>query len=245
MPPSQRPLPVLDFHVHTIFSDGALAPAELARRYAVKGCRILGLSDHVDQSNLETTLAGALAASRALSGEIGLILLAGVELTHVPPSSIPEMVARARGLGADFVSVHGESPVEPVAPGTNMAAIEAGCDILAHPGLLVAREAALAAQRGVFLELSVRGGHSLGNGRVATLARRHGARLIINSDAHGPGDLLTPDLQMAVALGAGLTHEVYVEIMDQAEVWASARIALAGLAASPAGPGRPGGPAGG
>jgi histidinol phosphatase-like PHP family hydrolase len=211
---------VVDLHTHSIHSDGELAPAELARRACVKGCRYLGLSDHVDQSNLGQCLGAALAAARELSGAIGLTLLAGVELTHVPPSQIAKMVIEARALGASFVVVHGESPVEPVAPGTNLAAIEAGADILAHPGLLTPREAALAAEKGVWLEISARGGHGFANGLVASLARSHGARLLVNSDAHAPDDLMTPDFQRTVALGAGLSAEECAALFAQAHALA-------------------------
>ncbi|MDR1546335.1 MAG: histidinol phosphate phosphatase domain-containing protein [Deltaproteobacteria bacterium] len=210
----------MDLHAHTIHSDGELVPAELARRALVQGYTVLGLSDHADQSNLENCVAAAVAAAAGLSGHIGLTLLPGVELTHVPPAQIAALAARARALGAAYVVVHGESPVEPVAPGTNLAALEAGVDILAHPGLLTPAEAELAASRGVFLELSVRGGHSLGNGRVAALALAAGAPLAVNSDAHAPGDLLTPQLQRTVALGSGLS----------AEDWRRVKAALEALA---------------
>jgi hypothetical protein len=92
--------------------------------------------------------------------------LAGVELTHVPPELINDLTLQARDLGADIVVVHGETIVEPVPPGTNRAAIEAGVDLLAHPGLITAGEVALAAENGVHLEISARKGHSLGNGRM-------------------------------------------------------------------------------
>jgi histidinol phosphatase-like PHP family hydrolase len=211
---------VVDLHTHTIHSDGELAPAELARRAVVKGYTVLGLSDHVDQSNLHHCLKAAISAAQALSGVIGLTLLAGVELTHVPPQQIASMISEARSLGADYVIVHGESPVEPVAPGTNLAAIEAGADILAHPGLLTPELAALAASKGVYLELSARGGHNLGNGLIASLANIYGAKLLVNSDAHAPGDLLTPSLQRTVALGAGLSQNSYLELMEGAKALA-------------------------
>jgi histidinol phosphatase-like PHP family hydrolase len=219
---------VIDFHLHTIFSDGQLAPAELGRRAFVKGYSVMGLSDHVDQSNLEWALERALLAAGALSGEIGLEpgveglkLLPSVELTHVPPPRIALMTARARELGAAYVVVHGESPVEPVCPGTNRAAILAKADILAHPGFLTPEEVDLAAQNGVRLELSARGGHNMANGLVAGLARRYGAQLLVNSDAHSPNDLLTPEIQMRVALGAGLSPDEYLEMMAGAAAWAA------------------------
>ncbi len=204
----------IDFHTHTLFSDGELVPAELARRAEALGYAVLGLADHADQATLERAIKGARAAALALNGHVGgLLILPGVEITHVPPALIGGMVKKARDLGAVHVVVHGESPVEPVAPGTNLAAIEAGADILAHPGLIGEGETALAAERGVYLELSGRGGHSLTNGHVARLALRHGAKLLVNSDGHAPGDYLSPERQKTVALGAGLTGADFESLM--------------------------------
>jgi len=102
------------------------------------------------------------------------------------------------------VVVHGETFVEPVPPGTNRAAILAGVDILAHPGLITDAEAALAARRGVLLEITSRRGHCLTNGHVAAAARRTGARLVYNTDAHAPGDFTPWERALRVIRGAGL-----------------------------------------
>ncbi|WP_461210731.1 histidinol phosphate phosphatase domain-containing protein [Desulfocurvus sp. DL9XJH121] len=202
---------MIDLHTHTIFSDGELIPAELARRAKVAGYEALAFTDHVDHSNLATVLAGVRAVADRYSPYAGIDLYAGAELTHVPPGLIPELAAKARELGAQIVVVHGETLVEPVEPGTNLAAIEAGADVLAHPGLITEQEAALAAERGVALEISTRKGHSLSNGHVAAMARRTGAKLVINNDAHLPGDLVGRELRRAVALGAGLSQEEYLQ----------------------------------
>ena len=42
---------IIDFHSHTVFSDGALLPSELARRADILGYKVLGITDHVDVSN--------------------------------------------------------------------------------------------------------------------------------------------------------------------------------------------------
>ncbi|MDR1608141.1 MAG: histidinol phosphate phosphatase domain-containing protein [Deltaproteobacteria bacterium] len=215
---------MLDFHTHTLISDGELGAAELGRRAVVNGYKIMGLADHVDHSTLEHTLTSALIACRALPTHLGLQILAGVELTHVPPDQIEDLVTWSRELGAQFVVVHGESPVEPVAPGTNQAAIEASCDILAHPGFLTREQVELAKKRGVFLELTARPGHSLANGHVAKIALEVGANLMFNSDAHDIGDILTPQTQRLVALGAGLTQEQYLKAMDIVASWAEYKL---------------------
>jgi len=200
---------MIDLHTHTTFSDGVLIPAELIRRARHAGYKVVAITDHADLSNLEHNLAGVIRLAAKYAAFAGIDVLAGAEITHVPPALIPETIALARSAGAQIVVVHGETVVEPVERGTNLAAIEGGCDVLAHPGLITAQEAALAAERGVHLEITTRKGHSLTNGHVAAMARSAGARLIINNDAHAPGDFIGPELRRAVALGAGLSPSEY------------------------------------
>lgn len=198
---------MIDLHTHTTYSDGELIPAELARRAKVAGYKALAFTDHADHSNVQFVLDSLLRLVRDYSIHSDIELLAGVEITHVPPALIPECVRLARETGAQVVNVHGETLVEPVAGGTNLAAIEAGVDILAHPGLITEKEARLAAEKNVFLEITTRKGHSLTNGHVLAMARKANARLVINNDAHAPGDLVGRDLRRRIGLGAGMSEE--------------------------------------
>ncbi|TRO84037.1 histidinol phosphate phosphatase domain-containing protein [Trichloromonas acetexigens] len=200
---------MIDLHTHTVFSDGELIPFELARRAAVAGYRALAITDHGDFSNMDLIIPRLSRIAHDLGKSLGLAVIPGIELTHIPPAMIAEAAAEARSLGAKLVVLHGETIVEPVAPGTNRAAIEAGVDILSHPGLLTAEEAALAAQGGVCLEITTRKGHSLTNGHVAKLALAAGAKLVINNDAHAPGDLLSLEMARKIALGAGLSEDQF------------------------------------
>jgi len=199
---------MIDLHTHSILSDGELVPAELARRCQQIGYRGLVITDHADQSNIGFILECLSEFCEAASGAYeGLEVLPGCELTHVPPVLIQGLVVQARELGAELVLVHGETIVEPVAEGTNRAAIEAGCDVLAHPGLIRPEDVALAAERGVMLEISARKGHSLTNGHVARLAVEHGAGMTFGSDGHSPGDYPSRAQAERIARGAGLTDE--------------------------------------
>jgi histidinol phosphatase-like PHP family hydrolase len=198
---------MIDLHTHTVFSDGQLIPAELARRAEAKGLQAIALTDHLDMSMVELVVPPLVEAARRLTRQDGIKVIAGGEITHCPLDEIPELVERIRGLGASLVLVHGETLVEPVRKGTNRAAIEAGADILAHPGLISREDAALAARRGVCLEVSGRKGHSLTNGHVVSLAREVGAGLVFGSDAHAPEDLLEPLEVERLLLGAGLSPE--------------------------------------
>lgn len=200
---------MIDLHTHTVFSDGELIPAELARRAAVLNYRALAMTDHGDSSNLDLIIPRLCRVAGDLGKELGMTILPGIELTHIPPRTIAEAVREARSLGAKIVILHGETIVEPVAPGTNRAGIEAGIDILAHPGLISLEEAKLAAAKGVRLEITTRRGHALGNGHVAKIALAAGAKLVVNNDAHAPGDLVTLEMARKVALGAGLSEEQF------------------------------------
>lgn len=196
---------MIDLHTHTVFSDGVLIPFELVRRAEAAGYKGLAITDHADYSNISLILPRLNEALEKLRPMVDMSLLAGVELTHVPPPMIRELVEKARELGAQIVVMHGETLVEPVKAGTNRAAIEAGVDILAHPGLITDEDAARAAELGVCLEITTRKGHSLSNGHVATAARRAGARLVIDNDAHEPSDLVSRDQMVRIGLGAGLS----------------------------------------
>jgi len=196
---------VYDLHTHTTLSDGELLPVELVRRAAVLGYRTLAITDHVDPGNLSLVIAAQLPLKEAAAA-YGVTLLAGVELTHVPPAFIPSLARRAKDEGADIVVVHGETIVEPVAPGTNMAACTCpDVDLLAHPGLIAPETAREAAGRGIALEITSRGGHNRTNGHVVIEGRSAGCILVVDSDAHGPGDLLDAGAREGVARGAGLT----------------------------------------
>jgi histidinol phosphatase-like PHP family hydrolase len=144
-------------------------------------------------------------------------MLPGIELTHVPPETIGALAQRARELGARLIVVHGETIAEPVPPGTNRAAIEAGVHVLAHPGLITLPEVQLAAEKGVLLEITSRKGHSLSNGHVARLARQAGASLVLNSDSHSPADIVALPQRERVVEGAGLDRES-LTVMDQTAI---------------------------
>jgi putative hydrolase len=208
---------VIDFHTHTLFSDGVLLPSELVRRAAHVGYRAIGLTDHVDGSNLASVVPAMIKVAGELNRFQDTIVIPGVEITHAPPAQIESLVREARRLGALLVVIHGESPVEPVASGTNRAGIEAGADILAHPGFITPEEARLAAENGVFLEITSRNGHSLTNGLVARAALAAGAKLVIDTDTHTPDNLITRERAFKVIMGAGLTETQANEVLANNE----------------------------
>ena len=205
-----------DFHTHTFLSDGVLSPIELIRRAMFNGYTAIGVTDHVGIGNLEYVVKILVADCAQATKRWDILAVPGVEITHVPKEDIDLVARTAKELGAKLVNVHGETMIEPVDPGTNEAAVRStSVDVLAHPGLITEAEARLASENGVFLEVSARRGHSLSNGHVVRVAKRAGASLILDSDAHEPGDLLTPALTRKVALGAGLADDEVQRVLER------------------------------
>ena len=211
---------MIDLHTHTFFSDGVLLPSELIQRGRKKGYTAIAITDHVDSSNIEHVIKGikkVCADTNRVYKNIKCI--PGVELTHVPPALVKPLTAKARKLGAKIVVFHGETIVEPVEPGSNKAAIEAKVDILAHPGRITEKEAALAKKKNVCLEITARTGHNLTNAHVARVAKKAGAKLVFNTDSHMPGDLVDDRGREKILKAAGLkAAEIKKAIKNSEEI---------------------------
>lgn len=206
---------VFDFHTHTSLSDGALSPLELVRRAFINGYRAVAITDHVGVGYLERLISEIAADCALAQTHWNIMAIPGVELTHLPAAAIAATARKAKELGAGLVIVHGETTAEPVEPGTNLAAVNSpDVDILAHPGLLTLEEARLAAANGVFLEITARKLHSSTNKHVVEVARRAGAKLLLNSDAHDEQDLLTSDLAYTIARSAALSEDEITDLLE-------------------------------
>lgn len=209
---------MIDLHTHSLLSDGQLCPAELVQRAKKKGYRALAITDHVDSSNLDLIVPQIVKFCREnahLNSDIRVI--PGVELTHLLPPLINKLARKAREKGAKLIIVHGETIVEPVPKGTNTAALGADIDILAHPGLISEEEVKIAKERGIYLEISSRKGHSLTNGWLARLATKWGAKLILNTDAHRVEDLITEETARKILQGAGLSYREIESVMRNSQ----------------------------
>ncbi|QWR77654.1 histidinol phosphate phosphatase domain-containing protein [Candidatus Magnetomonas plexicatena] len=208
---------MIDLHTHSIFSDGELIPSELVARAADHGYKAIAITDHVDTSNLTSVVPNIVRVANDLNRCWSIMVIPGVEITHVPPEMIADIVKEARSLGAKVVLVHGETIVEPVRKGTNRAAIEAGVDILAHPGLIAEEDVIRAKERGVALEITARKGHSIANGYVAKMALKHSAALVINTDTHAPQDLTDRSMAERILLAAGIGESEIPGIFKNSE----------------------------
>lgn len=198
-----------DLHTHSIFSDGELVPSEMARRMENAGVSGFAITDHADFSNISWVMS-RLRELQNWRDDYGVKILLGVEITHVPPKLIGKAVELAWKEGAEIVVVHGETLAEPVKEGTNEAAIESGANVLAHPGIVDRTLAEKAEDSGIYLEISARKGHCLGNGCVARLLSY--VDIVVNTDMHSPSDIITPETAFKICLAAGISKpEVVLE----------------------------------
>ena len=205
----------IDLHMHSLFSDGELLPSELARRAANLNHEVIAITDHVDYSNVEQ-IPQIQKAIDDINANWNIKVVLGAEVTHVPTESIDGVAKKAKDLGAQIVVVHGETLNEPVIEGTNYAAVNSEyVYILGHPGLITYEEAQIAKENGIYLEISARSGHCLGNGHVANIASEVGNKLLVNTDTHSPDNLITFEKSYEIALGAGLSKkEAMAAIVD-------------------------------
>lgn len=199
--------------MHSIFSDGELLPSEIARRASVLNHEAIAITDHVDASNIDC-VRRIRKVILDIKSNWDIEVIPGAEITHVPVEIIGKLVSKARNLGAEIIVVHGETLVEPVIEGTNMAAVNCPeVDILAHPGLITHEEAEIAKENNIALEISSRRGHSLSNGHVAKVALEVGANLVLDTDAHSPEDIIPYETAYKLVLGAGIPKKHVLTIL--------------------------------
>jgi histidinol phosphatase-like PHP family hydrolase len=206
-----------NLHCHSLLSDGVLLPSEIAVRHAALGYKAIAIADHADYSNIERIVNSILEFTNHWPKNSLIKVFSGVELTHLPAEQFKPLAKYAREQGIKIIIGHGETLIEPVIKGTNRAALEADIDILAHPGLITDEDVKLAEEKGIFLELTSRKGHSTTNNHVVEKAQKIGARLILNIDSHLPEDIISPDELMKVAQAAGLNQSEIEKIYQDTE----------------------------
>lgn len=206
-----------NLHCHSLLSDGVLLPSEVAVRYLSLGYRTIAITDHADYSNIDSVINAILEFTEHWPKDSRIKVLPGIELTHLPLEQFKPLAKYARKKGIRIIIGHGETLVEPVIKGTNLAALEADIDILAHPGLISDAEVKLAKKKGAFLEITSRKGHRDTNAHVVEEALRQGARLILNTDSHSPEDIIKPGELVKIASQAGLSQKEIDNIHQDVE----------------------------
>ncbi|MFH1889122.1 MAG: histidinol phosphate phosphatase domain-containing protein [Candidatus Omnitrophota bacterium] len=205
-----------NLHCHSLLSDGVLLPSELAVRHLASGYKAIAITDHADYSNIDLVAGAILQFTRHWPKDSKIKVFPGIELTHIPPEQFKPLAKRARKKGIKVIVGHGETLAEPVAKGTNRAAMEADIDILAHPGLITEEDVRLARKKDIFLEVTCRKGHRNTNKHVIGLALKLGAKLILNLDSHSPEDIIRPveiiKLVSAVGLSRSEIDKIYQDV---------------------------------
>ena len=88
----------IDLHCHSTVSDGALHPADVVKRAAERGVRVLALTDH-DQ-------LGGLAEAREAAREAGIRLVDGVEISVTWRGKTIHVVGLGIGAGVEALGRH-------------------------------------------------------------------------------------------------------------------------------------------
>jgi len=206
-----------NLHCHTLLSDGCLLPSEVAMRYLSAGYRAIAITDHADYSNIDSVVSAALRFCLHWPKSVPIRVLPGVELTHLPPQQFAPLARYCRKQGIKVIIAHGQTVCEPVIKGTNLAALEADIDILAHPGFIADSEVRIAAKKKIFLEVTSRKGHSSTNDYVVERALKFKAPLILNNDSHSPEDIITPAQLIHIGRKAGLLQKEITRIFCETE----------------------------
>lgn len=188
---------------------------ELIRRASVKGYAALGVTDHVGVGSLGRLIKEISEDCELARSYWNIQAIPGVELTHLPAAAIDEAARKAKELGAWLVVVHGETAVEPVEEGTNLAAVKSKyVDILAHPGHITAEAASIAAENGIYIEITTRHGHCITNAHVAGIAGKAGALMLLDTDTHDEDDLLSEELAKETLTQAGIDSHEFKTILE-------------------------------
>lgn len=207
---------MIDLHTHTLFSDGTLLPSEIVCRAKKLGYIAIALTDHIDFSNMDFVVPRINSICKQLSKYYKLKVIPGAEITYVPIPLIAKAVQKVRKLGTKIVIVHGETLSEPVPPGTNKAGILSGCDILAHPGKISPENVALAAKYNVCLEITSRKAHKITNQHIYRLAKKYHTKMVFNTDAHQPEDLIDIKAIKKILSQANIAYDDFAQMQYNA-----------------------------
>lgn len=205
---------MIDFHINCL----NITPEEAAQAAFLAGYHAIAVN-----VKLLVPIKQSLDALRMVTHECslysGVEVFAAAKLAYTAPGLLPDAVYTAREAGAQVVLAHGETIASdsiPVAKGTNLAAISAGVDILAHPGLITLEEAELAAEKHVLLEISTHPGHGLANGHIVAIARKTNAPLIFGSGASSIHGFCNANQLQKIALGATMTTQEIHDALENA-----------------------------
>ncbi|MCA9668330.1 MAG: DNA polymerase/3'-5' exonuclease PolX [Myxococcales bacterium] len=239
-----------DLHMHTVASDGANSIREMAERARTLGHEYIAITDHSKAMGLangldERRLREQASAIRAMGREMGITVLAGIEVDIMPDGELDLDPATLAELDWVVASVHAELD-QPMSLMTRrvIRAIESGVvDCIGHPtGRRLCQrdpsqidlEAVLVAARqaGVALECNGNPGRLDLDGVECRQAKELGAPIVVSSDAHSVAELAQQRYGVWTARRGWLEAGDVLNTRSARELleWRAARLARFGFA---------------
>lgn len=225
-----------EFHCHTTWSDGQQSVGEMAWAAKRNGYHYLGISDHshslVVANGLDRErLLAQREEIRAVSEKMNFPLLCGSEVEIKSDGSLDFDDETLHGLDAVVASTHSglTAPRTKLMERLNVALSGGRVDLLAHPsGRLVGRREpgdfdwpalfALAAERGVALEINADPARLDLKGDHAREAIEAGCMIAINCDAHSSKGFGVLDNGIMVARRAFVPRDRVLNALPIAEL---------------------------
>ncbi len=199
---------IIDLHMHSTISDGSLHLEELVEVAIDRGYSAMAFTDHVFFDNYKRIADKIINWVDKNQGSYkDIILIPGVEITFATPKEIGIITKDVRFMGTKWVVVHGEASFERTPACTNDAAVEHGVDVLAHPGYIEDEQVIKSLETGTAFELSARDSYNYANKQIAETVMRNGGKMLINSDSHQVGAMLSQAKVLQTAKIANLTTE--------------------------------------
>jgi DNA polymerase (family 10) len=215
-----------DLHSHTVASDGRATITEMAEAARDRGYEYFAVTDHsathgfgnhVTPDELKRQIERVAEVNERIEG---ITVLAGTETNVLPDGSVDyddELLAQLDWVVASVhtsFNMREENMTKRVVTALEHPLI----DVLGHPtGRLIGRREPYALDVGAVIEAAVRTGTFLEinanpnrrdlNETYAREAARAGAKLVIDSDAHGPETLANMRYGVATARRAWLTKD--------------------------------------
>ncbi len=228
------------FHIHTGWSDGKATIEAMAGAAKALGFEVIGISEHSKAASYANGLdAGrlraqvqAIAAARAAVP--GITILHGVEVDILGDGALDLDDASLAELDFVIASVHArmDMPTDEMTRRIVRAVSHPLVTVLGHPtGRLlrarrpfafdVAAVARAAAANDTYLEINGNG-HRLDMSDVmAREAATHGARFVVNPDAHAPDAVSDVFMGLTVARRAGLSRGQVLNALPKDELLAA------------------------
>jgi DNA polymerase (family 10) len=207
-----------DLHVHSVWSDGKHTIRELADAAQVLGYEYIAICDHAWNPKIARGLdESAIAQRQKEIGQVnreleGFMVLSGIECTIDPVGNLDIPNKILGDLDVVVASVHSDLDLPPAETTKRLIAAlhNDQVDILGHPtGRIISKREPVqadlpaifdaAAGLGVALEINAAPFRLDLSDTNCRMAREHGARFTIGSDAKATEDLLFMELGIATA----------------------------------------------